>query len=75
MPIETAPAPRPRRPDGSALLFVAPVDDATDECSQLLSHAAGLAERAGLQVDIQPWSLREGGRQFVMLTVRVPFTA
>jgi len=70
MLIETLTAAAPRRTDQSALLLVAPCDDPTDDAVLLMREAARLAEEAGLQVDLRPWSLREGGRRFLMLTVR-----
>lgn len=70
MPIETAPAPRPRRSDRSALLLVAPCDDPNDDALVLVREAARLSAEAGLQVELRPWSMREGGRPFLMLTVR-----
>jgi len=70
MLIETLTAAAPRRTDQSALLLVAPCDDPTDDAVLLMREAARLAEEAGLEVDLRPWSLREGGRRFLMLTVR-----
>ncbi|MBA4808895.1 hypothetical protein [Brevundimonas sp.] len=70
MLIETLTAAAPRRTDQSALLLVAPCDDPTDDAVLLMREAARLAEEAGLQVELRPWSLREGGRRFLMLTVR-----
>lgn len=67
---ETAPAPDPRRPGGPALLLVAPCDDPWDDAVVLLREAARLSAEAGLHVDLRPWSLRQGGRPFLMLTVR-----
>lgn len=70
MPIETAAAPDPRRLDGSALILVAPFDDPHDDAVVLLKEAARLGSEAGLRVELRPWSLRDGGRPFLMLTVR-----
>ena len=70
MLIETLTAADPRRADRSALLLVAPCDDLTDDAALLVREAARLADEAGLQVELRPWSLREGGRRFLMLTVR-----
>jgi hypothetical protein len=70
MPFETAPAPQPHRLDRSALLLVAPCDDPNDDAVVLMREAARLSAEAGLQVELRPWSLREGGRPFLMLTVR-----
>ncbi|WP_299174020.1 hypothetical protein [uncultured Brevundimonas sp.] len=70
MLIETLTAAAPRRTDQSALLLVAPCDDPTDDAVLLMREAARLAEEAGLEVELRPWSLREGGRRFLMLTVR-----
>jgi len=68
MPFETR--PDPDRIDRSALLLVAPCDDANDDAVVLMREAARLGAEAGLQVELRPWSLREGGRPFLMLTVR-----
>ena len=70
MLLETAPAPDPRRPDGSALLLVVPCDDLLDDAGVLLREAARVSAEAGLNVELRPWSMREGGRPFLMLTVR-----
>lgn len=70
MLIETLNAADPRRADRPALLLVAPCDDPTDDAALLMREAARLADDAGLQVELRPWSLREGGRRFLMLTVR-----
>jgi hypothetical protein len=70
MLIETLTAATPRHADRSALLLVAPCDDPADDAVILMREAARLADEAGLQVELRPWSLREGGRRFLMLTVR-----
>lgn len=70
MPFDAAPAPDPRRPGGPALLLVAPCDDPLDDAVVLMREAARLSAEAGLKVELKPWSLREGGRRFLMLTVR-----
>lgn len=70
MLIETATAPHPRRPQCSALLLVVPCDDPLDDAVLLLREAARVSAAAGLHVDLRPWSLREGGRPFLMLTVQ-----
>ncbi|HYE42022.1 MAG TPA: hypothetical protein VEA15_01405 [Caulobacteraceae bacterium] len=72
MPFETAPPPDPRRSGGPALLLVGPCDDPQDDAILLMNEAARLAEDAGLEVERRPWSLREGGRPFLMLTIRAP---
>lgn len=64
---ETIPAPDSGR---SALLLIAPFDDPQDDAVVLLNEAARLSEAAGLRVELRPWSLRQGGRPFLMLTVR-----
>lgn len=74
MPTETAIDPDRRRPVRPALLLVAPCDDPLDDAAVLLREAARLADDAGLQVELRPWSLCEGGRSFLMLTVR-PYAA
>lgn len=68
MPFDTAPTPD--RIERSALLLVAPCDDPDDDAVALLREAARVAVEAGLRVELRPWSLREGGRPFLMLTVR-----
>lgn len=70
MTFKTAHAPRPTRSDRSALLLVAPCDDPNDDAVVLMREAARLSAEAGLQVELRPWSMREGGRAFLMLTVR-----
>lgn len=70
MSTQSATAPDVRRPDRSALLLVAPFDDPMDDAVLLLREAARVSEEAGLAVELRPWSLREGGRPFLMLTVR-----
>lgn len=72
MPVLSEAPPDTQRPDRSALFLVTPVGAADDESVQLVNHAARLAEDAGLSVELQRWSLCEGGRQFLMLTVRGP---
>ncbi|RZJ32639.1 MAG: hypothetical protein EON85_00345 [Brevundimonas sp.] len=66
----SASSPPMYRPDRAALLFIAPCDDPLDDAVVLLREAARLSAEAGLQVELRPWSLREGGRPFLMLTVR-----
>ncbi|MDQ8029988.1 MAG: hypothetical protein REJ23_14780 [Brevundimonas sp.] len=68
MSIETAPAPYSRS-RGPALLLVAPCDDPLDDAAVLLREAARVSAEAGLKVELRPWSLREGGRPFLILTV------
>lgn len=72
MPVLSEAPPDPRRHDRSALFLVTPAGDPDDESVQLVNQAARLAEDAGLSVELQRWSLSEGGRQFLMLTVRGP---
>lgn len=67
MSAETAPNPASGR---SALLLLAPFDDPRDDAVALLNETARLSAAAGLRVEIRPWSLHEGGRPFLMLTVR-----
>ncbi len=72
MPAMSEASPSTRRPDRSALFLVTPIGVDDDESAQLVNHAARVAEDAGLFVELRRWALTEGGRQFLMLTVRGP---
>lgn len=70
MPVLSDVHPDAPRPDRSALFLVTPVAEPDDAAVRLVNRAARLAEDAGLSVELRRWSLCEGGRQFLMLTIR-----